>query len=95
MAGLQYYFFPTDFYYPRPLPQQSFNKDDDSTVEGVHQQVQTQKVDIIKADDIDNNHQKANKFPRLVSASTALVPSPCIIKSEKRRRNLNRLDSGN
>lgn len=21
MAGLQYYFFPTDFYYPRPRPQ--------------------------------------------------------------------------
>ncbi|KAJ6921760.1 hypothetical protein NC652_015639 [Populus alba x Populus x berolinensis] len=81
MAGLQYYFFPTDFFYPRPP---SAAKE---TVSSTVQRIQPQKGD---AEDRDMEQHKAmmvrykldqSNLPQL-SASTAIVPSPCIIKSE-------------
>jgi hypothetical protein len=91
MAGLQYYFFPTDFFYPRPPS--AANESVSSPV----QRIQPQKGD---AEDRDMEQHKAmmvrykhddqSNLPQL-SASTAIVPSPCIIKSEIRRKRLNNI----
>ncbi|KAJ6332116.1 hypothetical protein OIU76_010492 [Salix suchowensis] len=79
MAGLQYYFFPTDFFYPRPPPA------DQESVSSPAQHIQPQKGD---AEDRGSEQHGAmvrykhdqSSLPQL-STSTALVPSPCIIKN--------------
>ncbi|KAJ6741734.1 hypothetical protein OIU85_015875 [Salix viminalis] len=91
MAGLQYYFFPTDFFYPRPPPA------DQESVSSPAQHVQPQKGD---TEDRGSDQHRAmvrykhdqSNLPQL-STSTALVPSPCIIKSEIRRKRLNNIAS--
>ena len=86
MAGLQYYFFPTDFFYPRPS-----STDGDNTSNPVlHVQTQKQadagnieKCKIV----VHNDVQGSNKLYYQPSTScTALVPYPCIIKKELRRK---------
>ncbi|KAF9679581.1 hypothetical protein SADUNF_Sadunf06G0029700 [Salix dunnii] len=79
MAGLQYYFFPTDFFYPRPPAA------DQESVSSPVQHIQPQKGDTKDRgseqhrDMVRYKHDQSN-LPQL-STSTALVPSPCIIKS--------------
>ncbi|KAG6641013.1 hypothetical protein CIPAW_09G043400 [Carya illinoinensis] len=84
MAGLQYNFFPTDFYYPRTTP---VNADSSSSGGGnnnmpVALRVQPPKVDA-DGDDVPERNKLCCQLP---PPSTALVPSPCIIKSELRRK---------
>lgn len=78
MAGLQYYFFPTDFLYPRTS---SANGDSTSKPAVLHVQPD-RKVDT------EGKVREDNKlcYQASSSSSTALVPSPCIIKSELRRK---------
>ena len=87
-AGLQYYFFPTDFFYPRPS---SANGDNTSSKPVL--QVQTQKADaeniekckIVVHNDVQGSSNKLCYQPPQASTScTALVPYPCIIKKELR-----------
>ena len=86
MAGLQYYFFPTDFFYPRP----SSTNGDNTSNPVLHVQTQKQadaenieKCKIV----VHNDVQGSNKLYYQPSTScTALVPYPCIIKKELRRK---------
>ncbi|KAL4607637.1 hypothetical protein ACB092_09G189800 [Castanea dentata] len=85
MAGLQYYFFPTDFFYPRP----SSTNGDNTSNAVLH--VQTQKADTENIEKckiaVHNDVQGSNKLYHQPSTScTALVPYPCIIKKELRMR---------
>ena len=97
-AGLQYYFFPTDFFYPRPS---SANGDNTSSKPVL--QVQTQKADAENIEKckivVHNNLQGNNKLcyqpPPASTSCTALVPSPCIIKKELRRKRFIVADCGN
>ncbi|KAF3950653.1 hypothetical protein CMV_023619 [Castanea mollissima] len=88
MAGLQYYFFPTDFFYPRPS---STNGDNASKPV---LQVQTQKAGaenierckIVVHNDVQGNNKLCYQPPPASTSCTALVPSTCIIKKEFRRK---------
>uniref|UniRef100_A0A2N9IQ29 Uncharacterized protein n=1 Tax=Fagus sylvatica TaxID=28930 RepID=A0A2N9IQ29_FAGSY len=95
MAGLQYYFFPTDFFYPRP----SSTNGDTTSKPVLH--VQTHKADTenlekckvviqnnVQGSNNNNNNKVYDQPPPAAfnSSCTALVPSPCIIKSELRRK---------
>ena len=95
MAGLQYYFFPTDFFYPRPS---STNGDSTSNLV-LH--VQTQKAD---AETIEkckivvqgSSNKLCYQPPPASTSCTALVPSdPCIIKKESRRNRFIVANCGN
>jgi hypothetical protein len=91
MGSLQYYFFPTDFYYPRT----STSVNGDNTKKPVLH-VQTPNADSdnleklkaeVHSDVRDNNNNNNRKlYFEASSSSTALVPFPCIIKSELRRK---------
>uniref|UniRef100_A0A6N2NJC8 Uncharacterized protein n=1 Tax=Salix viminalis TaxID=40686 RepID=A0A6N2NJC8_SALVM len=79
MAGLQYYFFPTDFYYPRPPP-----ANDQESVSSPVLHLQPQKGGAGDHHAMNQHQLDLTNLPQL-SASTAAVPSPCIIKRETRR----------
>ncbi|KAE8098696.1 hypothetical protein FH972_016740 [Carpinus fangiana] len=85
MGSLQYYFFPTDFYYPRA---KSVNGDN-AGKPVLHVQPPNADADNLEkckaalhSDGRDNNMKLYYEAP----SSTALVPFPCIIKTELRRR---------
>ncbi|KAL4607652.1 hypothetical protein ACB092_09G190600 [Castanea dentata] len=88
MAGLQYYFFPTDFFYPRP----SSANGDNASKQVL--QVQTQKAGaenierckIVVHNDVQGNNQVCYQPPPASTSCTALVPSPFITKKELRRK---------
>lgn len=89
MAGLQYYFFPTDFFYPRPP---SVNAAD-----GASSAAATKTSAVVSAEqalerDVEGDHDHGvakhrailhrNKMPQ-ASVSTALVKlSPCKVKAD-------------
>ena len=87
MAGLQYYFFPTDFFYPRPSSANGDNANKPVL------QVQTQKAGaenierckIVVHNDVEDNNKLCYQPPASTSC-TALVPSTCLIKKEFRRK---------
>ncbi|KAJ6300582.1 hypothetical protein OIU76_021386 [Salix suchowensis] len=78
MAGLQYYFFPTDFNYPRPPPA------NEESVSSPALHLQPQKGGTEDHHAMNQHQLDLTNQPQL-SASTAVVHSPCIIKSETRR----------
>ena len=88
MAGLQYYFFPTDFFYPRPSSANGDNANKPVL------QVQTQKAGaenierckIVVHNDVEDDNNKLCYQPPASTSCTALVPSTCLIKKEFRRK---------
>ncbi|KDP26215.1 hypothetical protein JCGZ_22461 [Jatropha curcas] len=75
MAGLQYYFFPTDFFYPRPPP--TADRDSANKPPVVH--IQTQKRDKEDMEKLNKAKVKYNmqekNLSQQLSASKATVPS--------------------
>ena len=99
MAGLQYYFFPTDFFYPRPS-----SASGDNTSSKPVLQVQTQKADaenikkckIVVHNNVQGNNKLCYQPPPASTSCTALVPSdPCIIEKESRRKRFIVANCGN
>ncbi|KAI3412517.1 PNPLA domain-containing protein [Psidium guajava] len=83
MAGLQYYFFPTDFYYPRPKPVPGTNTADVDV--DVNVDVDPRPVPSPQPEDGRNtNYEKA------AAEAAALVYSDVNGKSKKPRGNLPR-----
>ncbi|KAF8028852.1 hypothetical protein BT93_E1502 [Corymbia citriodora subsp. variegata] len=75
MAGLQYYFFPTDFYYPRPKPVAETNAADGN--------VDPRAVPSSR----DNNPEKKTEATE-AAAAAAIVDSDVKGESKKPRGNL-------
>ncbi|KAK9942035.1 hypothetical protein M0R45_007725 [Rubus argutus] len=94
MSGLQYYFFPTDFFYPRPQPVNLKSSTNPATksVMPLQRQIQSnggdEDVDEVRATHKVMFHyrnysmacKEYKKFSK-VSPSTALVLSSCLLKS--------------
>lgn len=90
MAGLQYYFFPTDFYYPRPKPTPDANgRDSCRTIQNdslVHVRDQPQNEDHVRNKKEDEEQTCGNnKFIVRVTPTTRPLVITTSPSKEQRR----------
>ncbi|KAM7272128.1 hypothetical protein ACFE04_031342 [Oxalis oulophora] len=90
MAGLQYYYFPTDFLYPRsqPLPDNNNNNNIDNVKANLsvktHIEQQQQQQQQQQQEDCDENLRKGfNRYKKLNYSYKALVCSSSHIVKRK------------
>ncbi|KAL3755214.1 hypothetical protein ACJRO7_002292 [Eucalyptus globulus] len=109
MAGLQYYFFPTDFYYPRPKPVAGTNAADGNVNVDVNPRVvpssrddnpdnkteEEAAAEVAAAATVDSDMKGESKKPLGNLPSKALALSPHQIGEVRRRLEAVVVDSRN
>uniref|UniRef100_A0A2C9V814 Uncharacterized protein n=1 Tax=Manihot esculenta TaxID=3983 RepID=A0A2C9V814_MANES len=82
MAGLQYHFFPTDFYYPRPPPSTTTTTTKPAVVP-----MQTQKEDDKKKPNAMQEKENSRSLPQLSCSISALPSAPStIVKGQSKHK---------